>query len=261
MANLAHKDGFDNIRLEPVANFTKWIRGKEELILHSPRPFPQKLGLIGLGRTISGHVMAEAIVVRSFDELDQRKAEVADKIVVYNQPWTTYGESVRYRSGADKAASYGAKAALVRSVASNSIYSVHTGIQHSTKIPIAAITVEDAEMLQRMQDRGQKITLELTLQNEEFEDANSNNLIFEIQGATKPDEILLIGGHIDSWDTGSQTGANDDGGGFVTCYEAMFLLLKNGYRPKRTIRFIAWSGEEWGGPNTGNQAYLKAHLN
>ena len=71
---------------------------------------------------------------------------------------------------------------------------------------------------------------------------------------------MLIGGHIDSWDTGSQTGANDDGGGFITCFEAMRLLLKNGLRPRRTIRFIAWSGEEWGGPNNGNKAYLKAHL-
>ena len=69
-----------------------------------------------------------------------------------------------------------------------------------------------------------------------------------------------MGGHIDSWDTGSQTGANDDGGGFLTCYEAMRLILKLGFRPKRTLRFIAWSGEEWGDPNNGNQAYLKAHL-
>jgi len=70
-----------------------------------------------------------------------------------------------------------------------------------------------------------------------------------------------MGGHIDSWDTGSQTGANDDGGGFITCFEAMRLLLKNGFRPKRTIRFIAWSGEEWGDPKNGNKAYLEAHLN
>ena len=102
--------------------------------------------------------------MQSFDELDQRKNEVKGKIVVYNQKWTTYGDSVQYRSnGADRAAAYGAVAALVRSVASYSISSVHTGVQHSTAIPIAAITVEDAEMLLRMQARGQKITLELSL--------------------------------------------------------------------------------------------------
>lgn len=68
-----------------------------------------------------------------------------------------------------------------------------------------------------------------------------------------------MGGHIDSWDTGSQTGANDDGGGFITCYEAMRLLQKSGYKPKRTLRFIAWSGEEWGDPNNGNKAYFRQH--
>jgi len=70
-----------------------------------------------------------------------------------------------------------------------------------------------------------------------------------------------MGGHIDSWDTGSQTGANDDGGGFITCFDAMRLILKNGMRPRRTIRFIAWSGEEWGDPRNGNKAYLAAHIN
>lgn len=164
-----------------------------------------------------------------------------------------------YRTqGAEHAAKYGAAAALVRSIASKSIYSVHAGVQYSKAIPIAAITIEDAEMMQRMQDRGQKIELELTLESKE-EVGNSNNLIFEIKGTTKPDEILLMGGHIDSWDTGSQTGSNDDGGGFMTCYEAMRLILKSGFRPQRTLRFIAWSGEEFLDPKNGNQAYAKAH--
>jgi len=80
-------------------------------------------------------------------------------------------------------------------------------------------------------------------------------LVFEIKGAEKPDEILLMGGHIDSWDTGSQTGANDDGGGFFACFEAMRLILKSGLRPKRTLRFIAWSGEEFNDPKSGHYAY------
>lgn len=115
-------------------------------------------------------------------------------------------------------------------------------------------------MMQRMQDRGQTITLELTLESQRFSNSYSSNLVFEIRGSERPSEILLMGGHIDSWDTGSQTGANDDGGGFITCFEAMRLLHANGLRPKRTLRFIAWSGEEWGGPKTGNQAYLAAHM-
>lgn len=220
------------------------MRGAEELVLYSPRPVPQKLNLIGLGNTISGHVKAEAVVVTSWDDLDAKQDLVKGRIVVYNQPWTTYGESVQYRSeGADRASKYGAVAALVRSVASDSISSVHTGTQHSLTIPIAAITVEDAAMLQRMQERNQTIVLELTLENKVFPGSYSNNVIFELRGAEMSEEILLMGGHIDSWDTGSQTGANDDGGGFITCFEAMRLLLKNGFRPKRTIRFIAWSGE------------------
>ncbi len=166
-----------------------------------------------------------------------------------------------YRSsGADRAAKYGAVAALVRSVTPFSINSVHTGIQHNDQIPVAAITVEDAEMMQRMQDRGQKINLHLVMENNLVPNVNSSNLVFEIKGAEKPDEILLMGGHIDSWDTGSQTGANDDGGGFITCFEAMRLILKLGLRPKRTIRFIAWSGEEWGDPRNGNKAYFNAHI-
>lgn len=110
------------------------------------------------------------------------------------------------------------------------------------KIPAAAITIEDAEMFQRMQDRGQKIVVQLNMENKFVTGAYSNNAIFEIKGTEKPNEIIVAGGHIDSWDTGSQTGANDDGGGFITVFEAFRLLLKNGFRPRRTLRFIAWSG-------------------
>jgi carboxypeptidase Q len=83
----------------------------------------------------------------------------------------------------------------------------------------------------------------LVLESVTVPNSNSNNLIFEIIGGTYPEQIILAGGHIDTWDTGSQTGANDDGGGFITVFEAFRLLFKNGYRPKRTMRFIAWSGE------------------
>ena len=110
------------------------------------------------------------------------------------------------------------------------------------KIPAAAITVEDAEMFQRMQGRGQKIRVHLVMQSQFIEGANSYNLIVEIKGAIKPDEVVLAGGHIDSWDTGSQTGANDDGGGFVTVFDAFRLIHKLGLKPRRTMRFIAWSG-------------------
>ena len=97
-------------------------------------------------------------------------------------------------------------------------------------------------MFRRMQDRNQTITVHLILENQFVPNSYSNNLVFEIKGAEKPDEIIVAGGHIDTWDTGSQTGANDDGGGFISVFEAFRLLKKLGYRPKRTLRFIAWSG-------------------
>ena len=117
---------------------------------------------------IFSKVRADAIVVNSFDELEAKKDQIKGKIVIYNEPWTNYGEAVVYRAtGADRAFKYGAVAALVRSVASKSIYSVHAGVQYSKAIPIAAITVEDAEMFARMQARGQKINLELNLENKQ----------------------------------------------------------------------------------------------
>lgn len=124
--------------------------------------------MIGLGGSVSGHVKANAIVVDNYTHLEQVKDQIKGKIVVYNQKWTNYGESVQYRSsGAWRASKYGAVAALVRSVTPVSISSVHTGIQHYNsnfpKIPFAAITLEDAEMLERMQARNQTITLELKL--------------------------------------------------------------------------------------------------
>jgi len=127
---------------------------------------------------------------------------------------------------------------------------VHTGYMEydpkQAKIPCAAISTEDADMFQRMQDRGQKISVRLSLENQFVSGCTSNNLVFEIKGSTYPDQIILAGGHIDSWDTGSQTGANDDGGGFITVFEAFRLLHRLQYRSKRTLRFIAWSGEESG---------------
>ncbi len=171
------------MRLEAVKNFTKWVRGTEELWLHSPRPVPTKLKLIGLGGSVPGQVKANVLVVKNYDDLEANKDKVKGKIVVYNPPWMDYGESVSYRSsGAWRASKYGAVAALVRSVTPESIESVHAGIQHYNdaykRIPFAAITTEDAEMLARMQARGQTIVLELNLNSVEVPNTYSNNLVF-----------------------------------------------------------------------------------
>ncbi len=142
---MAKAEGFDNVRLEAVKNFTKWVRGNEELYMHQPRPVVTPLKLIGLGGSVSGYVKAPALVVSSYEELDQKKSLAKGKIVVYNNKWVTYGESVKFRSGgASYASQYGAVAALVRSVTPDSVASPHTGIQHYNnafpKIPVAAIT-------------------------------------------------------------------------------------------------------------------------
>ena len=111
-------------------------------------------------------------------------------------------------------------------------------------------------MFQRMATRGQKIIVHLVTHAQFVGGCNSSNLIVEIKGKTFPDQIVLAGGHIDSWDTGSQTGANDDGGGFMTVFSALRLLKGLDLRPQRTIRFIAWSGEESGSPIDGAAQYL-----
>lgn len=204
------------------------------------------------------------VVVSNWDELEQLKKQVAGKIVLFNHQWQDYDTNVDYRvNGASRAAKYGALAALVRSVAPQSIESVHAGsmvyAEGIPKIPTAAITTEDADMFARMQKRNQTITVELELQNTQVGGASSNNLVFELKGSIYPEEVILMGGHIDSWDTGSQTGANDDGGGFMTVYEAIRLLKNNGFRPKRTLRFIAWSGEEFGDSRNGAHQYVERH--
>lgn len=114
-------------------------------------------------------------------------------------------------------------------------------------------------MFLRMQNRGQKIRLNLFLQNWSIKGASSFNVIAEVKGSVHPEEIIVLGGHFDSWDVGSQTGANDDGGGVITCFEAIRLIGQLNLNPKRTIRFIAWSGEEYGGSNSGAAQYARDH--
>ncbi|HVF41321.1 MAG TPA: M20/M25/M40 family metallo-hydrolase, partial [Gemmatimonadaceae bacterium] len=175
-------------------------------------------------------------------------------------PFTSYGETVRYRSGGANAASrVGAVAALIRSVASYSLQSPHTGsMSYDTtlkRIPAAALSIEDAMMLHRMSDRGQRITLNLRMGARVLPDAKSRNVVAELRGSTKPDEVVVLGGHIDSWDVG--TGAMDDGGGSVAAWEAVRLIKRLGLRPKRTLRVVLWTNEENG--LRGATAYRDAH--
>jgi carboxypeptidase Q len=189
------------------------------------------------------------LVVRSFDELRTRQHEARGRIVVWNVEFTTYPATVAYRyNGASEAARYGAVASLVRSVGPFGLQTPHTGgmgyNDSLAKIPAAAITMEDAMMLQRMQDRGERIELELRMQARWEPDAPSRNIIIEIPGTERPNEVVVMGGHIDSWDIGS--GAMDDAGGCFVAWRALVHMRTLGMRPKRTIRVCFWTNEENG---------------
>ncbi len=243
------KDGLDNVRGEP-AMVPHWVRGAESAELVQPRE--QALPMLGLGGSIAtppGGITAEVLVVTSFDDLKAKASRARGKIVLFDVPFTNYGATVQYRSnGAVEAARAGAVASIIRSVTPYSQRTPHTGGMRYdstvTKIPHAAITVEDAEMLHRMQDRGEKIVVKLTMSAQTLPDVQSKNVIAELKGTEFPDEVVIMGGHTDSWDVGR--GAMDDGGGVVVAWEAIRLLKELGLRPRRTIRVVGWVNEENG---------------
>jgi carboxypeptidase Q len=254
------RDGLDNVRAEKVM-VPHWVRGEESLEMLTP--VPRKLQMLGLGNSVgtpAEGISAEAVVVRSFDELDRLGEQVRGKIVVYNAPFVNYGATVSYRlQGASRAARYGAVAALVRSITPVSLQTPHTGAMtydsNQPKIPVAAVTIEVAEFLQRMNDRGDRPTLRLKMEAKFLPDAESANVIAELKGSEKPDEIVLISGHFDSWDVGQ--GAHDDGGGCIVAWEAVRLLKELGLKPRRTIRVVLYTNEENG--TRGGNAYRDAH--
>lgn len=259
-ASEMRRDGLDDVHTERVM-VPHWVRGEESLELVSP--VSRKLSMLGLGDSVgtpAGGVTAEAVVVHSFDELEALGEKLRGKIVVYNVPFTNYGATVQYRaSGPSRAAGYGAVAAIVRSVTPVSLQTPHTGglryDDAQPKIPAAAATIEAVEMIERMQQRGEHPRLHLTMGAHFLPDAESANVVAEIKGREKPEEVVLIGGHIDSWDVGQ--GAQDDGGGIVATWEAVRLLKKLGLRPRRTIRVVLFTNEENGA--RGGAAYADAH--
>ncbi|MDP9323290.1 MAG: M20/M25/M40 family metallo-hydrolase [Acidobacteriota bacterium] len=243
------KDGLDNVHTEPV-KVPHWIRGRESVELTSPRPMP--LVMLGLGNSIgtpAEGIEADVLVVRNFEELDAAADRVRGRIVLYNAPFTNYGETVQFRStGPSRAAAMGAVAALVRSVGPPGLRLPHTGAlryaEGAPQIPAAAITTEDADRLQRMQDRGTRVRVRLKMEAKFLPDADSFNVVGELRGREKPDEVVVVGGHFDSWDVG--TGSTDDGGGCVVTWEALRIMKKLNLRPRRTVRVVLWTNEENG---------------
>ncbi|HEY4139593.1 MAG TPA: M20/M25/M40 family metallo-hydrolase [Casimicrobiaceae bacterium] len=260
-------DGLANVRGEP-AMVPHWVRGEESATLISPRAVP--LHMLGLGMSVgtpAGGITAPVLVVGSFEELQKRAADAKGKIVVFDHPFPPdkpgldgYREANVYRGGSPAAAArVGAVAVLIRSIASFSIQNPHTGSTRYdttlTKLPAAALSIEDAEMLHRMQNHGEKIVVKLQMAAHQLPDAPSRNVVAELRGSSKPDEVVVLGGHIDSWDVGQ--GAMDDGGCSFAAWEAVRLMKQLGLQPKRTVRAVMWTNEENGG--RGGRAYRDAH--
>ena len=266
-----------DVRTEKVT-VPHWVRGDERARLVSHNN--QKIVLTALGGSVATPakgITAEVIEVSSFDELKQLGAKVKGKIVFYNNPmdpelvkarhsFEAYSRVVIYRgSGASRAAEYGAVAALIRSVGSASLRTPHTGAMRydpkQPKIPSAAMTIEDAELVHRLLARGDRVRMHVVLTPKTLPDVESANVIAEIRGSEHPEEIVLIGGHLDSWDLG--TGAIDDGSGVAMVMETMRLIndsiRESGLRPKRTIRAVLFMNEENG--LNGGRAYFAGHRN
>lgn len=261
------KDGLDAARREKVM-VPRWVRGSERARVVAP--IERDLVVLGLGGTVGtrGPLRGEVVVVDALADLDARADALRGKIVVINQPMprfdherhhSGYGETVAIRGqGASAAGKHGAKAVLIRSVTANSLRSPHTGAlrydDKHPKIPAAAVTLEDAELLSRLARKG-KTVVELSLGAKTLPDSASANAVAELRGRELPDEIVLIGGHIDSWDVGD--GSTDDGSGCVMAIEAAALLKELGLVPRRTIRVVLFTNEENG--LRGAKAYYEAH--
>ncbi len=253
-------DGFENVHGEPVL-VPHWIRGEESVEV--TEPFVERLPMLGLGGSIGTPdqgLTAPVLVVTNFTELTQRAAEARGRIVVYDVPFTHYGDSVQYRwTGAVAAARVGAIAGLVRAIGDFGLRTPHTGAMKYEddvpKIPFAALSSEDAQRLHRWQDRGKTPVVRLRMTARSAPDVLSRNIVAELRGRELPEEVVVIGGHVDSWDVGR--GALDDGGGCLAAWEAVRLLKQLGLRPRRTLRVVLWTNEENG--LRGAKGYRDAH--
>lgn len=252
-----------------------WVRGKKEYA-----GFRTQQGIAGpefdvlaIGNSVGTGdkgVFAKVIEVKNFAELDKRKDEVKGKIVFYNYPFNktllrgAYGDAVRYRSsGASMAAKYGALAVIVRSVTGAYDDYPHTGALRYNdsfpSIPALAISTKGAEKLSGLIKGAYKEENLFFRSNcEMLPDTIGHNVIGEIKGTQFPDEIITIGGHLDSWDQGE--GASDDGTGIVQSIEILRVLKAVGYKPRRTIRIVLFANEEnglRGGTQYAGEAKLK----
>jgi len=254
------RDGLENVHTEKVM-VPKWVRGNEGAEIISPSR--HTLAMLGLGDSVGtprDGVEAAVVVIHGFEELEAHAQSLRGRIVLLNVPFTTYPETSRYRrAGASRAARHGAVAVLVRSIGPDGLRLPHTGeLSYAAdvpRIPAAAISSEDADLIERISTRGEKVVVRLKMEAHLEPDVESANVVGELRGRERPDEIVVVGGHLDSWDVGA--GATDDGGGCVVAMEALRIMNKLGLRPRRTVRVVLWTNEENGG--RGGVGYRDRH--
>ena len=272
------KLGLD-VRLQKVM-VPHWVRGEEKAeLVEWPGMAPattQKIVLAALGGSIAtpaDGLTADVVVVNSFEDLATLgRDKIQGKIILFNNKYdremaasgfggAAYGQAVAYRfGGAVAAARFGAVAALVRSAGASQNRLAHTGAMGYQdgveKIPTAAVSFEDADTIADLVSQG-PVRLHLLLTPQTLPDAPSYNVIADLKGSERPDEVVIVSGHLDSWDLGR--GAIDDGAGVAVSMETPFILKQLGLQPKRTIRFIAWMNEENGG--RGSAGYAEEQKN
>ena len=255
-----------------------WVRGEETAALvQFPGQAPnttQKIVLCALGGSVATPregIEADVLVVKNFDELKSMPREkVAGKIVLFNYPFDkqmaaesrgmqAYGEAVVYRShGPSAAARQGAVACLIRSIGNADYRLPHTGMTNydkdASKIPAGAVTAEDADLIANLVPQG-PVKMRLILTPQTLPDAESANVIADIKGSEHPEQVVIVSGHLDSWDLG--TGAIDDGAGVAVSMETANLIQKLHLKPRRTVRVIAWINEENG--EAGSKQYARDH--
>ncbi len=265
------------VQLEKVI-VPHWVRGEETAALvqfpGQAQSTTQKIVLCALGASVATPpqgIEADVVAVRNFDELKSLPREkVAGKIVLFSYPFDkqmaaegrgneAYGEAVVYRSdGPSAAARQGAVACLIRSVGGADYRLPHTGLTDyagdAPKIPAGAVTAEDADLIADLVRQG-PVKMKLVLTPQTLPDVESANVIADIKGSEHPEQVIIVSGHLDSWDLG--TGAIDDGAGVAVSMEAANLIQKLHLKPKRTIRVIAWMNEENG--SAGSKQYAKDH--
>jgi Zn-dependent M28 family amino/carboxypeptidase len=255
-ASRMRDDGLDDVRRDEVM-VPHWVRGAERARIVAP--VTREMALLGLGGSVGTRGTLRAPVA-AFDDLDALKASTASlrgTIAFVNHRMPAFDEAhddpgylrgmqARLHAAAE-AAKHGARAVLIRSVTATSLRTPHTGaLQYEDgvpKIPAAALSLEDADLLARLARRG-RVDVELTMNARTLPDAPSANVVGELRGRELPDEIVLLGAHIDSWDVGQ--GASDDGAGCVAVMEAARLLRQAGLAPRRTVRVVLFTAEEYG---------------